>query len=93
MTRKYLFFEFNNFFSDQWLVLYRIFRLHVTCTIKDRKTMNYKFYMQYTSQLFFSPEIDILPVSYSLKSLSSQKEVIYTDCYVQRGFRSADSLN
>ena len=55
--------------------------------------MNYKFYMQYTWQLFFSPEIDILPVFHSLKSLSSQKEVIYTDYNIQKGLRSADSLN
>ena len=37
MTRKYLFFEFNNFFSDQWPVFYGIFRLHVTCTIKTQQ--------------------------------------------------------
>ena len=52
--------------------------------------MNYKFYI--ASQLF-APQIDILPVFHSLKSLSSQKEVIYTDYNIQRGLRSPDSLN
>lgn len=55
MTRKYLFFEFNNFFSDQWLVLYRIFCLQVTCTIKGRKTMNYKNSTCNIHRNFFSP--------------------------------------
>lgn len=37
MTRKYFVFVFSNFSSEQWLVFYGIFRLHVTCTIKTQE--------------------------------------------------------
>ena len=93
MTRKYLFFEFNNFFSDQWLVFYGIFRLHVTCTIKTQQNYELQILHAIYIATFFLPWNDILPVFHSLKSLSSQKEIIYTDYNIQRGLRSADSLN
>ena len=55
MTRKYFFFEFNNFFSDQWPVFYGIFRLHVTCTIKTQQNYELQILHAIYMATFFLP--------------------------------------